>query len=835
MEKGKQLFSYLGSVFTFCMFLALTVLLPGAKADAALSLEEINYENSTITIGTNSGDTSLYFSDKNKTKWETAMDAFVGGRCTMDISWVSVTKDYVMNFKGDKTTNDILTVTIPKQVSNFKAKYEKKGNKVTFTNKPSDRTVQYRKNNTSNWTPVNENTISDDLQRLCENGAKVYFRLAAVNGSSGNVGKRYSKEVVCSITKKSEAPKITINDDATITVQSGWQVRRVDVKESGGTEYVIGYDKIDSAVEGDTANYDASKKWYMYRSERDVPVIEMAAELKSDNGTSTASEDTTITEEKPVYLQFRKEASSSAQVSHITTVKIPKQEAAPSSDDISIDYTSFTTFNLKIAKATTKNPYEYCIVSESDVKKENEKVVGIIEPEDAKWKMISSNVATEVKKSEAPVNSSIFLRKKAVGKLGDDDFKLATDYVCVIDKLTYPTADNEKLQIQKPKVKENVHIIDLIDGVCTEDNQDGYIKFTITTRWNAKINNIYLMEKSDPTADDKNENVATVTQTSSVTKLKDKIEIDNKEVEGYTITATIKGIKLTSAFAKDFEESEVPKKLYAYIEYDTPGESVGLSSNDAKGLVINLSKKSSIETDSENSDLTKTKDVKRIIGATKTSNNDSQNEEIKYKANLGSNTISSVTLGNYPLKQNHYKLEGGIFTVYLAELEKEKDLEAYYGEKQTLTIQLSNGEKLKDITITFIEPVSLDKLYSWAYRPSAIPNTKQEVVTKLPSGGTTTETKYVNNYSIQYVTATESVNNVTVKTVIAKSAILGSIGILGEFDHSTKKIEFSNDNLKQCLAGLTSEPVKIAFDITLSNGYKYEYVIKQGCMFTVLS
>ena len=72
----------------------------------------INYENSTITIGTNSGDTSLYFSDKNKQKWETAMDAFVNGKCTMDISWVSVTKDYVMTFKGDKTVDDIFLLLI---------------------------------------------------------------------------------------------------------------------------------------------------------------------------------------------------------------------------------------------------------------------------------------------------------------------------------------------------------------------------------------------------------------------------------------------------------------------------------------------------------------------------------------------------------------------------------------------------------------------------------------------------------------------------------------------------------------------------------------------------
>lgn len=828
MEKGKQLFSYLGSVFTFCMLLALTVLLPGTKADAQLSLEAINYDNSTITIATNSGDTALYFSDKNKKKWETAMDSFVDGKCTMDISWVSVTKDYMITFKGDKTTEDVLSVTIPKQISNFKAKYDKKGSKVTFTNKPSGRTVQYRKNNTSKWTDIaNEATFGENLQRLYENGAKVYFRLAAEKGENGNVGKRYSKEVLCSITKKSDAPKITVNDDATITVQSGWQVRRVKVQESGGTEYVIGYDKIDSVKDvGDTdyvkdPNYDEAKKWYTYRSEKKVPITDLA-----DNS------------EGAVYLQFRKAASSSAQVSHIATVKIPKQEAAPDPKDISIEYTSFTTFNIKIAKATTKDPYEYCIIGESDVKN----VDGdprIIDLDDAKWKMISSNVVTGVKKTEAPVNSYIFLRKKAYGKIGDDDFRLATDYVCAIPKLTYPTAEEEKLEIQYPE-KPNGDwngSIDIIDGVCTKDNQDGYIKFNITTRWNAKIKDIRLAKDPNPT--DSATNVAVVTKTSSVSKVSDKL---------YNITATITGIELTAQDANDFKNSnENSMTLYAYIEYDTPGEEkTGLSSGwigeeenkQAKGLVINLKKKSSIEIDEHATETINTKNVKRIIGATTASDGQKQNEEIKFKVNLNKTTVTSVKLGNYTLDKdkNYYNLTGNIFTVKLAELEKDEALAPYYGEEQKLVIGLENGEKLNDIGITLIEPVSLSKLYSWAYRTEGIPNTKQEVVTHLPSGGSTTETKYLNNYSVEYKIPTTAVNTIYIKSVTAKSATLGSIGIFGGFNNETKKIEFSNDSLKNPdLVGLTSKPVKIAFDITLSNNVKYEYVIKQGCMFTVLS
>lgn len=814
MEKGKRLFSRMGSVFAFCMLLALTVLLPGARADAKLSLEAIDYDKSTITIGTDSAsDTALYFSDKNKKKWETAMDSFVGNKCTMDISWVSVTKDYIITFKGDKTVDDILTVTIPKQVSNFKVKYNKKENKVEFTNKPAGRTVEYRKNNTSNWATVNESPSSnfgDSLQKLYENGGKIYFRLKAENGQNG-AGLRYSKEVLCSIPKKSEAPKVTINNDATITVKSGWQVRRVKIKESGGTEYVIGYGLIDTTPE--VNNIDNAEQWYTYRSEKDIPVTEMAADLKPNSA------------EEAVYLQFRKEASSSAQVSRITTVKIPRQESAPAQGDISIEYTSSTTFNLKIEKATTKTPYEYCILGESDVRI-NGTGYEIIDPQDAKWKTVSSNVATEIKKSEAPVNSVIFFRKKAVGSVGSDDFKLATDYTNASARVTYPQAENGTLTVTTaPKINSDGSI-DVIDGVCTTSNEDGQIKFNIVTNWNAKIKEIHLCQKKSPEKGDAN--AAAVSVTSSVAK--------SKDAGKYNITATITEIKLTDT-AKNTLDNSGSLKLYAYIEYDSSSGDSHMTSTDGttdadrKGLVINLTKKSSIELDSTSNN--STMDIKRIIGAKGTK----QNELVSFKSSFGAADVKNVQLGSYELGNNCYAFStsGGdnIFTVKMTEIEKNEKLETYYGKEQKLVVELNNGEKLDNIKITLIEPVSLSKFYSWAFRSSSLV-TEQTVTTKQPNGTETTETKKVNSYSVEYAKSAQSVNGVTVTRVVFKSATLNGVDIVDNVSSDgTGKIEFSNARLKD-LTSVTSEPVNITFTITLSNNETYDYTIKHGCLFTVL-
>lgn len=65
MMKRKQLFSCIGGVVA-SFALALAVFVPGTKASAKLAVETVDYENSTITISTDSNDSVLYFSDKKK-------------------------------------------------------------------------------------------------------------------------------------------------------------------------------------------------------------------------------------------------------------------------------------------------------------------------------------------------------------------------------------------------------------------------------------------------------------------------------------------------------------------------------------------------------------------------------------------------------------------------------------------------------------------------------------------------------------------------------------------------------------------------------------------------
>ena len=97
MEKRKRLQTFLGGTFAAACLSAAALALP-ARADAAmLTVKEVNYDESTLTV-TGNGDSTLYISDSKKKKWETCTNQFNGNDCTIDISWVS-TKRLCIKFK----------------------------------------------------------------------------------------------------------------------------------------------------------------------------------------------------------------------------------------------------------------------------------------------------------------------------------------------------------------------------------------------------------------------------------------------------------------------------------------------------------------------------------------------------------------------------------------------------------------------------------------------------------------------------------------------------------------------------------------------------------------
>ncbi|MBO4782453.1 MAG: hypothetical protein J5522_08650, partial [Lachnospiraceae bacterium] len=65
-----------------------------AKAAATVSVKEIDYEKSTITVELGTGDSELQISDSKQKTWESVTVEPVSGVVTLDISWVPTTKDY---------------------------------------------------------------------------------------------------------------------------------------------------------------------------------------------------------------------------------------------------------------------------------------------------------------------------------------------------------------------------------------------------------------------------------------------------------------------------------------------------------------------------------------------------------------------------------------------------------------------------------------------------------------------------------------------------------------------------------------------------------------------
>lgn len=797
MERRTHIFSWMGSIFVVCILFA-SVFASGKKAEAALAVKEINYKNSTITITSTSGDTTLYFSDKRKTKWEMVTEQFQNGECTMDISWVSMTQNYELTFKGDKTnkSEEILSVIIPKQEKGFKAKYNLSTKEVTFTGRGS-RDIEYRKNNTENWSPFTDSdALRPFLERLSENGASVYFRLKEENGTSASsTGYRPSKEVACKIGKKTAAPNVTINtSDSTIAVQSGWQVRKVDITEKSGVQYA-----------------SSLGVWETYSSAQDVPLEKIAPEAvyKAGDDQSAAKKD--------VYLQFRKSATSTAQMSYITTIKVPAQEAAPTKEDsgITIEYTSPTSFKLTISAASPMRQYEYCIVDAQDLKGDT-----ITDPESITWKTISSATATELKKADAPQDSIIFYRKKAVGKTGDDDFKLATPYT-KFGVVSYEGLSSSNMSIDRY----------VFDGVCVTSNSSGNINFTYNSPFNSKITSIGLSTTPSPSG----QGDCTVTLTSTVAPN----SASTGSADKYIVTATISNINLSSSVKAQLENAGTNGlTLYAYI---TLSSGDPISSDADTGLRIHMMKKSAIETDITDSNSTLS--VTRFIGS-RTTSEYNQYEDFSFKLTpgyeygkdlgsygTGNMEISSVQLGNYSLTSGDYEYNSAEkkFTVHLSKFETSDTLIPYYDTTQNLVIKLSNGEKLTGVSVKLAAPVSLTDTYAWAFTNGQLVEEKTTTKTDT-SGNAITTTEPVNSYSVGYKQSSAVSNGVSVTGCTFKSATLGGSNILSSTE-SGNTIVFSNKLLNKVSTGGN---VQIKFEITYSNGAVQDYTITKGCRFTIL-
>ncbi|HKL80695.1 MAG TPA: hypothetical protein VJ888_09715, partial [Mobilitalea sp.] len=399
-------------------------------AEASITVKEINYQNSTITLQVYSDDSIIYFSDSLKRTWEIVPGNIKSDRTiVMDISWVSLIKNYVMTFKGNSSSG-ITTVVLPKQVTNFKASFNKVKGTISFKN-VGRRTIEWRKKDSMIWNTVNIDTISTELGYFYTNGATIYFRLAPVNGSgSDNLGYRASKEIAVNIPKKIAAPSVKINGS------------KLNITAKKGIAYRI-------------VNMDGSvSDWITLRSSTDLLLSDIASRALYSNNAASQEE---------VTLQFRSNATSTAQVSNIATIIVPIQEGQPDEDrqGISLAYSSSTTLSLQVKAASSTNPFEYTIIKQNSE----------LSYKTAKWTAITSSAPISIKKNTAPQGSHIYIRKKSIEASEEIDFSLASAEkdITGANGIAYPEAPTTS----------TIKTLITTAGVCKEDNGSGTLTFTL--------------------------------------------------------------------------------------------------------------------------------------------------------------------------------------------------------------------------------------------------------------------------------------------------------------------------------------------------------------------
>jgi len=761
------------------LLLALVVYATQAKtasAASSITVTEINYLESTVTLKVN-GDTKVYFSDSKKTTWdEVPGDIGSDSKITMDISWIPVTQNYVLNFKGDVST-DIVSVTIPKQATNFKASFNKAKGVVTFSN-AGTRTVEWRKDGSTAWNTVDTNTFAAQLSYLFDNGAVLRFRLAPVNGTSSmDVGARASKEVAVTISKKAAAPNVTVNGSSfTIAVKKGMAYRYVN-------------------ADGTTTD------WTTISSSASLLLSDVAAKALYREGGTTQSK---------VTLQFRSNASSSSMVSKIATVTVPVQEGPPDENTygISLSYLSSSSLSLTVKAASSTVPFEYTVVEADDE----------LSYTSASWTTVSSSTAVTLTKAKAPAGSHIYVRKKSVAATDTVDFALASQEIDITGTqgVVYPDA----------LTATTLTTLITTAGVCRTDDSSSYLSFTFYSPTQTTVSSVRFIDSygiSAGTVTCK----STVSKNASSTSNNDKYIITTKITSTSTIdTATEKLLyaELTLANSEVITSTDQSGlRLYIY-----PGSTLNNPKNDdtytGEFNRIYLSNESQ---DKKNFKFQLDFGTSKIADKTAVNAFTSENVAIssmKYDGyTLAKDTDYTAVYGSY-VNDDGETVSTATVTVNVSAFEASSLIDTT-DKKEALVITLNNGEILRDkVYITLTNTATLDEApVAWSITEGSLKETTTSTVTN-PDNTTTTVTQEVVSFSLGLTLFDKSYSVSVADVTWGGTSIFGSAEVTG----GKATIYLSNAKINK-LSTTSTDTKNIV--ITLSNGY----VIKTGCKLTILN
>ncbi len=353
----------------------------------AISVLETNYDNNQIRLGMNGNEMAFYSTDM--VNWYAIGNAGgTGNNVYMDTSWLNDSIDNTIYIKGDAASepDKYQTVVIPKRNTAVKAVFDKssppESPKLTVTGKGSAVQIEWRKKNTQEWNKVaatSDDVFIPELEELRTKGARIVVRASAVNASDAGAGILPSNECTVLVPKRPAAPVLRINPSA------------FTVNTSTVMEY---YDTT-------TSKWNECKK---SMSVWDIPAVKKITQATKD----TPGADTSV--------MFRKKATGTNGCSQPVTILFKGQKAAPvigflETCDVVYSYETRTVgglknmyHTLKFKKATSKQQYQYVVLSKSDTFDETK----------ANWKTVKSATTVTLKSKKAVTGSKIYVRVKGV-------------------------------------------------------------------------------------------------------------------------------------------------------------------------------------------------------------------------------------------------------------------------------------------------------------------------------------------------------------------------------------------------------------------------------------
>lgn len=398
----------LKSILAILLFLTAMIVAPTEKALAeatasAITIGTIDYDDLTMIIYTNNN--SIVYLSTDKKTWDEVEGEKVLDNTAyqMDISWVSNSADKTLYFKGDVDTT-VIPVTLPAKDNSIKVTYSNSDCDFTFTNCDTAESFQWRKTTDYHWYKVSMNTNSAEYQDFMNTvegmlvkGAKIVIRIPQTPGEDAvNTGERPSKEVTIALTKRANAPSVTVN------------ASKLTLNTTTKMEYYN----------------EEAKAWI--DCDKSMSVEDIAPSTLFKNGA------------KSVTLQIRTAATSSKTYSKTAYITINGQANAPSISGKSSEVSYYYENNklcLVFNKASKTDIYSYCIVKpdadDFDVTKAN-------------WKLVKDTKVKKLSQSVAPEGSVIYIRKQGINENVDKGISLVLSSKEAQLFIDYPSTESSR-------------------------------------------------------------------------------------------------------------------------------------------------------------------------------------------------------------------------------------------------------------------------------------------------------------------------------------------------------------------------------------------------------